>query len=258
MENFEQILESLSYIKFFKTEIRGIGKALSRSKVNSTTVKIYPDFSFSTRLDFPDFPGISHDFSYKWDIKNCLKVKKIGDFLIFGIDLSRVGLKLDDNFLSDSLFNYLSERYVYESLGDLSRNITFYNFCKNSLGLDDSSLVNHKNLDAFFSSSVFKQGIVPEYMDLVESSFEKNKPLVGNVKAVGDDIIPLVYYSISKRTCYHLGYTGMYYGSDNIKLDIRTLSSRAFHSIRVDYIDSAVFSGIRVPRFPIANDGITV
>lgn len=252
MNNQEMILEKLGNQKLFKTEIKNIWRALlSVKRLNCENILLRPDFCVTTRDNYPDLPGVSTFYQYRWDLKTCGKVKKIKDYLIFGIDTSKIELIYSDDIVKQNLIDILSYRYNYSIIGDLltNKHDSFYNFCKNVLNKDDSDWVRDDESKKFFESGIFDV-MAKEYLDLVERAWDIQKPLKSYISATGEDIIPVLYYHIPTRNCYYLlSSKSRYVFADDIKLDLRTLSGKNFTCVTYDYYVARAKS-LAVPGIP--------
>lgn len=255
MNNQELILEKLGYNKLFKDEIKDIWKQLLKYGHDSKDIKVVPSFTVTTADGYPDLPSVPTSYTYKWDLKTCGTVKKIKDFLIFGVDINKVDIEYSEPIVKQQLMTALKDRYDFFNVGDLSEYnyASFYNFCKNELQKDDSDPVYRSDVDEFFESDIFNQGLVRECQDFVEMAWDKNKPLKGGVEAVGEDILPLVYYSIPKRTCYYiLRSSSAYIFNSDIRLDYRVLSGKLFRIRDLDnFMSHKILAGL--PRHCISN-----
>ena len=257
MDSQGMILEKLGYQKLFKEEIKAIWKALISSKNSSKDVTIRPKFYIFTREDFIDLPSIKLYLPYKWDLKTCGMVKKIDNFLIFGIDVSKIDIDISESTVREVIKGeLLYSKYPSRSVGTLlvEKHETFYSFCKNVLNKSDDDAVSLKDTEAFFDTELFNDKIVRKAMELCETGWNLNKPLIGNSPKVGEDIIPILYYNIPRREyCYLIRvFPGSVWGQD-IKLDLRTLSSKDFITRDIENISKYKIL-VGIPRRPIQND----
>ena len=119
-------------------------------------------------------------------------------------------------------------------------------------------MVTSAGIDLFFESDEFNKSLVGRYYDLVERAYKESIPFKGRVKDVGEDIIPLVYYSIPRRTCYYLLRMGSsHFFAGEVKLDYRVLSGKSFRSFGLEEFPVGSVLRPGVPRGSISNSVYT-
>ena len=195
-------------------------------------------------------------------MKSCGVVKKVKDFLVFGIDAGKIEIQISEPIVRKKLADVLYLKYRWSSFSELDdgKNIVFCNFYKNALNNgvieDDSNWITSADIDLFFESDEFNKSLVGKYYDLVEKAYKESIPFKGRVYDVGEDIIPLVYYSIPRRTCYYLS-RGRYFFAGEVKLDYRVLSGKSFVSFKLEDFPVGSVLRPRVPRGSISNNVYT-